>query len=94
VCLLELSIPITYMLVNTCDGGFRAYVRRTKARSPSSKVRQAWNRLIKELKNLIKRMHQTPGIPSYAPLSCRVEPEILCWERQIKVLGDNVMGFS
>jgi hypothetical protein len=34
-------------------------------------------------------MHQTPDIPLRAPLTCKVEPVILCWERQIEVLGDN-----
>jgi hypothetical protein len=34
-------------------------------------------------------MHQTPNVPIRTPLTCKVEPVILCWERQIEVLGDN-----
>jgi len=59
------GIKHTYYLtisVNTCDDGSRAYVRRTKARGPSSRVRPAWDRLMKELKNLLKQKCQTPGV--------------------------------
>jgi hypothetical protein len=75
------GIKHTYYLtisVNTCDDGSRVYVRRTKARGPSSRVRQAWDRLMKELKNLLKRKSQTPDVPPYAPLNCRGETKISC----------------
>jgi len=86
------GIKYTYyltILVNTCSDGSRAYVRQTKAHGPSSRVCQAWDRLIKELKNIIKRKRQTLDILLYAPLTNRGETKISCLEKQIKILGEN-----
>jgi hypothetical protein len=72
-----------------CNNDLRAYTRRTKAHGPSSRPLQAWERFIKELKNILSRERPTFEAIQYALPNDKDEMRNLRWEEQIKILGDD-----